>query len=117
MFCTYEKYYSPIGKRYASDIFGKANANQCYVMVPEFVDVYCTGEICGASKHYWGEVCTDPIKATPGYTITTIQYNTFDMCTSGGASGSPSSSGNNGSGTVNTGPYTGRWVRIIRRPL
>lgn len=90
----------PIGKVNGSDIFGRANANQCFIMVPEFVDVFYTGEICGASLHYFGETCTHPIKATPGFTMTSIQYTSYDMCQSGG------STTGNGSGTVNTGPYS-----------
>ena len=91
-----------IGDRLGSDIFGKANAYTCYVMAPEFVDVYYTGEICGANLHYYGQTCNDEIKPTPGYTITTVQYTPYDMCEGGGAS----AGSGDGSG-VTTAPYNG----------
>ena len=94
----------PIGKRLGSDIFDRYDANQCEIMVPQFVDIYIPGTVCDGNLHHCYSsinVCTAETCPTPSSTLTILDFVPYDMCQSGG-----SSTGNGtSSGGVSTGPY------------
>ena len=97
-----------VGDRLGSDIFGKANASQCYVTIfTGTTEVYVPGTLCGAGVHNYsydydapGAIpCTHPTKATAGYYTTVSTFESSDMCQSGG------STTGSGDGGGSTGPY------------
>lgn len=92
-----------VGDRLGSEIFGKANAYTCYVMVPGYSTVYCAGLMCIEGLHDYYQPCNYKGKegaATPGYYTTLLVYTPYDMCEGGGAS----AGSGDGSG-VSTSPY------------
>jgi hypothetical protein len=96
-----------IGDRLGSEIFGKANASQCYVTIfTGTTDVYVPGTWCYSGEHNYSHIddCDYLLKhkagPTQGYFTTASTFDTYDMCQSGGGS----AGSGDGSG-VSTSPY------------
>ena len=96
-----------VGDRLGSDIFGKANASQCYVTIfTGTTDVYVPGTWCYSGEHNYSHIddCDYLLKhkagPTQGYFTTASTFDTYDMCQSGGGS----AGSGDGSG-VSTSPY------------
>lgn len=94
-----------IGDRLEAEIFGKANANQCYVTIfTGTTEVYVPGNLCAGGIHNLSHYDECPLpasqKPTQGYYTTVSTFDSYDMCQSGG---STTGSGDGGGGA--TGPY------------